>query len=111
MAIKAFTQAAIAIDTTIGPFNSAPIVAAELIDPSLALLAAQSASTSEEKKAKKDALQKIILIFLGRLTRNGRELYTSLIAKETPEILEKLVTIPGKLNKWIDSDVLTANIT
>ena len=75
--------------TTICPFNSAPIVAAELIGFSLALLIEKSASTLDEKEAKKDELQKIILIFLGRMTTNGRELYLSLVVKETPKMLDK----------------------
>ena len=63
----------------------------------------RSAPTSDEIKARKVTLQDLLLLFLGRSTTNGRERYASLVAKETYKILEKLVTIPGRLNAWAHS--------
>ena len=99
-AIGAFTQVAIAQKIMIGPFNSAPIAAVDLIGPKLGRLAKMSASTSEEIEARKVALQNALLLFLSRLRTNSRERYTSIVAKRTCNILEELVIFHGKLNAW-----------
>ena len=99
--IKAFTQAACASDFIIGPNNSAHIAAADLIGPRLLEEISKLTSTVDEAKVKRDALQKIILIFLGRSTSNGRDLCASTVKKETSQTLESLVTIRGKLNEWL----------
>ena len=107
--IKAFTQAACASDFIIGPNNSAHIAAADLIGPRLLEEISKLTSTVDEEKVKRDALQKIILIiFLGRSTSNGRDLCASTVKKDTSQTLESLVTICGKLNKWLRSKGMPA---
>ena len=106
--VEAFTQAAIAQEITIGPFNAAPIAAVDLIGKKLGSLILKSATSPDEIKARKDALQDALLQVLDRLSPNGREQCASLIAKEAYNILKELVTIPGKLNVWAGSKGIRA---
>ena len=63
----------------------------------------KSATSPDEVKARNDALQEALLRFLDRATPNESEQYGALIAKESYEILEELVNIPGKVNAWTGS--------
>ena len=59
--IKAFTQAAIAQKITIGPYNAALIAAVDLIRKKLGSLISKSATSPDEIKVRKDALQHALL--------------------------------------------------
>ena len=100
---KAFNQAAIAQEITVSPFNATPIAADDLISKKAGSLISKLETSPYEIKARKAALQDTLLHFLDILTPNGRERCASLVGKESYKILKDLVTIPGKLKKWIGS--------
>ena len=103
--VKAFTHVAIAQEITIGPFNTAPIAAMNLIGNKLGRLTPRSATSSNEIKARTAELYNALLLFLDKSIPNGRKSYASLMAKESYTILEveELVTIPGKQDIWTGS--------